>query len=108
MAALRFEVQAIVGGRPAIVLEHVTRLRDDLAPDWPQPTGSGCYRVRIEGSPSITCELTLAGDDGDHNTGALVATALRILNAIPAVCAAEPGLLSALDLPLVTARHLLR
>ncbi len=35
-----------------------------------------------------------------------MATAMRILNAIPAVCAAKPGLLSVLDLPLVTARHL--
>jgi hypothetical protein len=104
-AAMRFEVQGIVGGRPALVVEHVTRLRDDLAPDWPTPTGSGCYRILIEGSPSLACELTLKGEDGDHNTGGLVATALRILNAIPAVCAAPPGLLSALDLPLVTARH---
>jgi hypothetical protein len=107
-AALRFEVQGMVRGRPAIVVEHVTRLRDDLAPAWPQPTGSGCYRVRIDGSPSMTCELTLAGDDGDHNTGGLVATAMRILNAIPAVCAARPGLVTPLDLPLYTARGLLR
>ena len=108
MAALRFEVEAVVNGKPAIVLEHVTRLRDDLAPDWPQPTGSGCYRVQIDGSPSVTCELTLGDTNGDHNSAALIATALRILNAIPAVCAAKPGILCALDLPLVTARHLLR
>jgi 4-hydroxy-tetrahydrodipicolinate reductase len=106
VAALRFEVQGMVRGRPAIVLEHVTRLRDDLAPEWPQPTGSGSYRIIVKGSPSLTCELTFAGEDGDHNTGGLVATAMRILNAIPAVCAAKPGLLSVLDLPLVTARHL--
>src|SRR4051794_11589104 len=35
-AALRFEVRGMWGDRPAVVLEHVTRLRDDLAPDWPQ------------------------------------------------------------------------
>src|SRR4029453_17453941 len=84
MAALRFEVQAIVNGRPAIVLEHVTRLRDDLAPEWPQPPGSGCYRVIIEGNPTLKVDLTLAGEDGDHNTGGLGAAAMRILNAIPA------------------------
>jgi 4-hydroxy-tetrahydrodipicolinate reductase len=64
--------------------------------------------VQIDGSPSVTCELTLGDAGGDHNSAALIATALRILNAIPAVCAAKPGLLCALDLPLVTARHLLR
>ena len=47
--ALRFEVQGIVNGRPAIVVEHVTRLRDDLAPDWPQPAGHGCYRILDRG-----------------------------------------------------------
>jgi hypothetical protein len=107
VAALRFEVAGMVRGRPAIVVEHVTRLRDDLAPDWPKPTGSGCYRILVTGSPSLTCELTLSGEDGDHNTGGLVATAMRVVNAIPAVCAAPPGVLSVLDLPLFTARHLL-
>jgi 2,4-diaminopentanoate dehydrogenase len=108
MAGLRFEIQGIVGGRPAIVVEHVTRLHDDVAPDWPQSPAHGSYRIVVEGSPSMTCELALTGEDGDHNTGGLVATAMRLLNAVPAVCAAEPGLLSALDLPLVTGRHLLR
>jgi len=109
MAGLRFEVQGIVDGRPAIVLEHVTRLHDDIAPEWPKPlAGSGCYRVVVKGSPSMTCELLMHDEAGDHNGGNLIATALRILNAIPAVCDAKPGLLSALDLPLVTGRHLLR
>ncbi len=108
MAGLRFEIQGIVRGRPAIVVEHVTRLHDDVAPDWPQSPTNGSYRIVIEGSPSMTCELALTGEDGDHNTGGLVATAMRMLNAIPAVCAAEPGLLSTLDLPLVTGRHLMR
>jgi len=105
VAALRFEVQGFVRGQQLITLEHVTRLRDDLAPDWPQPTGSGSYRIIIEGSPRMTCELALEGEDGDHNTGGLVVTAMRILNAIPAVCAAAPGLLSPFDLPLVTNPH---
>src|SRR5262249_55057730 len=72
-AALRFEVQGIVKGRPAIVLEHVTRLRNDLAPDWPQPSAHGCYRIAVRGNPSIRCEVVLEGEDGDHNTGGLVA-----------------------------------
>ena len=94
-------------GRPAIVVEHVTRLRPDLAPDWPQPAGAGCYRIVIEGSPSMICDLQLRGRGGDHNDGGLVATAMRILNAVPSVCAAKPGLLSVQDLPLYSAHGLL-
>jgi len=107
MAGLRFEVQGMVRGRPAIVLEHVTRLRPDIAPQWPQPAGAGCYRVVIEGMPSMICDLQLRGAGGDHNNGGLVATAMRILNAIPAVCAAKPGLLAVQDLPLYGAPGLL-
>ncbi|MGZ4678419.1 MAG: NAD(P)H-dependent amine dehydrogenase family protein [Acidimicrobiia bacterium] len=107
-AALRFEVQGIVGGEPKIVVEHVTRLDDSLAPDWPQPPGHGGYRIVVTGSPSYTCDVQMMGADGDHNTGGLVGTAARLVNTIPAVCVAPPGLLSVLDLPLVPGRGLLR
>ena len=60
----------------------------------------------IEGQPRMRCNLELLGADGDHNEGGLVATAMRLLNAIPAVCEAPPGMLSILDLPLITGRHL--
>lgn len=100
--ALRFEVRGMVDGEARVILEHVTRLADEQMPDWPQPTGSGCYRVVIEGNPSMTVDVAAHGEDGDHNTGNLVSTVGRVLNAIPAVQAAEPGLLSILDLPLQT------
>jgi hypothetical protein len=110
VAAVRFVVEGIVNGKPAIVAEHVNRMRPDNAPDWPKPSdGRTCvHRVVIEGSPSMTCDLEMVGYDGEHTTGGVIATALRMVNAIPAVCAARPGLISTLDLPLVTARHLMR
>ncbi|MGI5128108.1 diacylglycerol kinase [Pseudonocardia sp. CA-107938] len=106
MAALRFTVSGLVGGRPVLVLEHVTRLRPDLAPDWPQPNGTGCYRVEVTGEPNYVLDLRLVGSDGDHNTAGVAATAMRLVNAVPAVVAAPPGLLTATDLPLVTGRGL--
>jgi 4-hydroxy-tetrahydrodipicolinate reductase len=107
-AALRFEVQGIVGGEPRIVVEHVTRMREDLVPEWPSGHGQGFYRVIITGNPSITVDLVAEDGAGDHNGGNLVITVMRCLNAIPAVCAAPPGLLSTLDLPLITGKGLLR
>lgn len=105
-AALRFEVRGMRGGRAVCVLEHITRLRPDLGPDWPQPSGQGCYRVQVTGEPEYVLDLRLLGSDGDHNTAGLKATAMRLVNAIPAVVAAPSGLLTALDLPLVTGRGL--
>ena len=61
MAGLRFEVQGIVHGKPKIILEHVTRLRDDVAPDWPRLAEYGGYRIEIKGNPSLLCELQLQG-----------------------------------------------
>ena len=105
-AALHFELRGMKDGRAVIVLEHVTRLRDDLAPDWPQPAGQGCYRVILTGEPTYTVDMQLMGKDGDHNTGGLKATAMRLVNAIPAVVEGPPGLLTALDLPPVYGRGL--
>ncbi len=105
-AALHFEVRGLVGDRAVVVLEHVTRLRDDLGASWPQPAGQGCYRVQITGEPNYTLDLQLMGTDGDHNTAGLKATAMRLVNAVPAVVAAPPGLVTALDLPLITGRGL--
>jgi hypothetical protein len=108
VAALHFELRGMRGGRPVVVLEHVTRLHDDLGPDWPQPAGQGCYRVVVTGEPNYTLDLQLLGSDGDHNTAGLKATAMRLVNAVPAVVEAPAGLLTALDLPLVTGRGLVR
>ena len=105
-AAMRFEIQGIVAGRPAIVVEHVTRLRDQDCPDWPRGNGMGSYRLIVEGSPRIECELTFEGADGDHNTGGLTATVMRLINAIPDVRSSPPGVISTLDLPLVVGRGL--
>ncbi|WP_431233604.1 NAD(P)H-dependent amine dehydrogenase family protein [Mycolicibacterium psychrotolerans] len=106
-AALRFEVIGLVGGAPAIVLEHVTRLREDLCPDWPQPAQpGGNYRIEITGEPSYAVDVCLGSPNGDHNHAGLVATAMRLVNAIPAVVAAPAGIRTTIDLPLVTGKGL--
>lgn len=106
-AALRFEVIGLVDGAPAVVLEHVTRLRDDLCPEWPQPAQpGGNYRIEITGEPCYAMDVSLSSPNGDHNHAGVLATAMRIVNAIPAVVAAPPGICTTLDLPLVTGKGL--
>lgn len=106
-AAMRFEVRGVVDGDVAVVLEHVTRLRDDLCPDWPQPAQEGgSYRIEITGEPSYALDLCLSSPNGDHNHAGLVATAARVVNAIPAVVAAPPGIRTSLDLPVISGKGL--
>lgn len=103
--AMRFEVRGVIDGRDAIVLEHVTRLTDDIAPDWPQGKG---YRVIIEGEPEMTISMDMRDKDGDQAVAGVIQTATAIVNAVPAVVAHPPGLVAALDLPKITGRGLYR
>jgi 4-hydroxy-tetrahydrodipicolinate reductase len=59
-------------------------------------------RIEIEGQPNVVQETVLSDPaTGDGNLGGCLATGMRAFNAIPAVCAALPGILSTLDLPLI-------
>jgi 4-hydroxy-tetrahydrodipicolinate reductase len=107
-AGLRFELQGIVGGEPRIVVEHVTRLAPDVAPDWPGSEKGDVYRILIDGSPSIRAEIAFRGAGDDANAGGCLSTGMRAINAIPAVKAAPPGLLTPFDLPLIPGRHNMR
>ncbi len=109
MGAVRFEVVGQVDGVPRVVLEHVTRTSPEQMPAWPQPSdGEGCYRVRITGEPHLVLDLVHHGESGDHNVSGMITTAMRLVNSVEAVVAAEPGLVTAADLPLVTGRGLVR
>jgi hypothetical protein len=108
LGAYRFEVQGISGGRPVIVLEHVTRIADDTAPQWPRPTGMGHHQVRIEGRPRMTLTLECEDEHGDHVAGGNAAAAARLVHAIPYLCEAEPRVHSGIELPLLIGRGLVR
>jgi hypothetical protein len=102
IAGMRFEIVGIApDGREAVVVEHVTRLRDDDAPHWPQGQG---YRILVDGEPHVKVELELSSDRGDHNHAGCLATAMHVINAIPHVVEADPGVVTMLDLPVYSAR----
>ena len=105
ISGMRFEIRGMVGGEPRIVVEHVTRLRDEDAPEWRHGDG---YEIDIDGEPCVRLTLGLSSHIGDHNHAGCLATAMHVINAIPHVCDAEPGVLTYLDVPVYSARHLMR
>ena len=107
--AVRFQLEGIANGRPVVVTEHVNRLGQGSAPEWPEaPAGHlGVHRCIVTGNPGVKLECFVTGEDGDHNTGGVQATAMRVINAIPAVCDHAPGLISTLDLSWTPSRNIL-
>lgn len=99
VGAVRFETIGVVNGREAIVIEHINRMDLDLAPHWPTSERDGTYKIQIDGDPSLSVELLLGQPENFTDQG-MIATTMRVVNAIPAVCAAPPGIVTALDLPL--------
>ena len=102
VSAQRFSCSAIINGRKALTIEHITRLADNQAPDW--PTGRG-WKVTVDGLPSMVLEAAVATHGEDENDQGCLATAMHAVHAIVAVCQAEPGIRTFLDLPLLTGRH---
>jgi len=102
VSAQRFRYSAIVDGREAISIEHITRLGPDQAPEW--PTGRG-WTVKIEGRPSMSLESEIAIHGEDENDQGCLGTAMHAVHAIAPVCAAAPGIRTFLDLPMITGRH---
>jgi hypothetical protein len=69
------------------------------------PTGR---RARATGSwwranPTSTWSVSLSSDRGDHNHAGCLATAMHVVNAIPHVVAASPGVKTYRDLPVYSA-----
>jgi hypothetical protein len=101
IAGFKGVVSGLVDGHSVIECQFVWKLGDDMTPNWPVEDG---YVVEIHGEPSVRCRLEPIGA---HFDGA-VTTAMPVVNAIPAVCAAPPGIVNRGELPLVRGASTLR
>jgi hypothetical protein len=112
VGAVWFRCIGVVDGQEVITIEHVDRMAEDVAPDWPKSRAGGIdgvWRVMIEGEPSFDAEFEVGFNaDEDSTDHGLLATGMRAINAIPWVCAAAPGLVDALHMPITSAIGSLR
>ncbi|UXA20064.1 dihydrodipicolinate reductase [Mycobacterium sp. SMC-4] len=106
VGAVRAETTGVVNGQPVITIEHINRMAPDLAPEW-ATAPNGTYRLIIEGEPHMQCDLRLGTEDTAEsaNANAMEATAMRVVNAIPYVVDAAPGIATSLDLPITAPRN---
>ena len=101
IAGFKGTVSGLVGERAPIQCRFVWKLGDDMTPNWPVERG---YVVEIEGVPGVQCRLQPLGEHFDGT----VTTAMPVVNAIPAVVAAPPGIVNRLGLPFVTGANRIR
>jgi hypothetical protein len=100
IAGFKGTVSGVAGDRAVIQCKFVWKVGHDMSPNWLVEDG---YVVEIEGEPAVRCRLEPIGP---HFDGA-VTTAMPVVNAIPSVCAAPPGIVNRMDLPFVKGAHLL-
>lgn len=81
--------RVVQGGETRIVHETVWRMHESVAPSWSRGPNS----VTLEGEPRIHLDIA-----ADWVSDGLLATAMHAVNAVPAVCAAPPGIRTLLDL----------
>jgi 2,4-diaminopentanoate dehydrogenase len=103
VSGVHYAVKGLVGGEVRVTVEHVERLRDQDFPEFGFH-GDG-YRVLVHGTPETKLDMTFTAPPGF--TGDLIAVpcAMSVVNAIPAVCAAKPGVVTQRDLPPYPSRN---
>jgi hypothetical protein len=97
VGAMNFGVRVISGGEVRIVLQHFTRMADDLAPEWPRGHG---WLLEMLGEPEFRARIEIGAHDGAMPTDdACMATAMHAIHAVPYVVAAAPGILTLAEVP---------
>jgi hypothetical protein len=109
VAARRFRWQALVDGEPVITAAVNWLMgEENLDPGWNFGGRGERFEVEITGDPTVS--LTFKGlqppsiAEGLQRNPGVVATANHCVNAIPDVCAADPGIKTYLDLPFFAGR----
>jgi hypothetical protein len=99
IASVRMRFDGIVEGQPRVQYSSIWSMPDEPVEDWQPVIAAGSTtrrltRITVDGDPPVQLDFALNGGELPGSA----ATAARVVNAIPAVCAADPGILSALDL----------
>jgi 4-hydroxy-tetrahydrodipicolinate reductase len=97
VAAQRMQVTGTRAGRTLLAFEATWYCTTDLEPAWDlRPTG---WRLTVDGDAPLELEMRLAVPLEDMAERTPGYTANRAVNAVPAVCAALPGIRTTVDLP---------
>ncbi len=104
VAGIESRWSGVVAGRPVIECNIRWTITTDLEPAWPV---ASAHIIEVFGTPKITVRMEFLPEDMSLpmeellSTGFIV-TAMPVVNAIPDVVAARPGIVTYADLPPIT------
>jgi hypothetical protein len=107
VAARKFYWEALVGDEVVVqVTVNWLMGEENLDPAWTFGPEGQRYEMEVRGNPDITVSVKgfqseIGGEGPEYG---IVGTAAHCVNSIPAVCAAEPGIVTYLDLPLISGK----
>lgn len=102
VAAQRMEITGLHRGRPLLRFRSNWYLTRDLEPAWDlRDTG---WRLQMEGDTPLDVSVHFPVPDEEWAATSPGLTAHRPVNAVPYVCAADPGIRTSVELPQIVAR----
>ncbi len=108
-AGQRWNWTGLRNGRKLVEIETLWTVGGEYPSHWPKPQHG--WTLTIEGDPSMRthffslASFARAASMEEHVRSANVATAMQVLNAVPAVCEAPPGFATTASLPLIRNQH---
>ena len=109
VAGRKFHWEALVGAEVVVrITVNWFMGQENLDPPWTFGPAGERYEMEAKGNPDFT--VTIKGfqpenvEEGLECNNGIVATAAHCVNSIPAVCAADPGIVTYLDLPLISGK----
>lgn len=107
VAGLDVRWEGIVRGAPVVAIQQRWVMSSRIEPAWTVEHG---YLVEVRGEPNLRVRLDIwphqedlgALTAADFHAIGMTITATPVVNAIPAVCAAPPGIRTYADLPSIT------
>lgn len=109
VAGQRFHWEAVTGGE-TVVRIGVNWLmgQQHLDPPWTLGADGERFEIEIDGDPGTFVTIrgwqSQPGDPPAAENPGIAATAAHCVNAVPYVCAAEPGIRTSVELPMVAGR----
>lgn len=104
VAAMRFTVAGIKGGKPLLQFRANWFCTTDLDSDW--SIRENGWRVQVEGDTPLDIYIGMPVDCSPEEMPLVMAgyTAQRCVNCVPFVCAATPGIRTSAEMPQIISR----